>query len=439
MAVGLPDSVIDEFLDFLEGKLVAGSIEPNVAPGTALSMTAPAKAQNLMKYPIRFPFLLSFILLPLTLGGRAEDSRAGGYRSVADRIANRSYPSIFQAWNPADNLADEDPLVTAARHDLIFHGASFYGLVWDNANEGLATGFTPESLADAPARRDALMRLNPNLILIMEIRYRDAREDFLGAGHGWWRRDENDELVMGWEEGGFIQMDYSNPDFRGHVARRAAAAIASGAVDGIMLDWWDEDEDRLALVRTIREQIGSDALILVNANDREIPMTAAYINGLFMECYRSGSAAEWSRIENTLIWAEAHLRAPRINCLETWFHHSRSDLDLMRATTTLVLTRSEGYALFSDPNPLPKPDHLHDWYDFWDADAGVPVAAGETWPDGSVRRSFSNGMVVYNRMGNPPVAVRFERPMFSVATGQTSVEHEVPSSDGDIFLKSTDN
>jgi hypothetical protein len=38
--------------------------------------------------------------------------------------------------------------------------------------------------------------------------------------------------------------------------------------------------------------------------------------------------------------------AERINCLESWFHQSRDDLNLMRATTTLALTRSDGYALF---------------------------------------------------------------------------------------------
>ena len=48
----------------------------------------------------------------------------------------------------------------------------------------------------------------------------------------------------------------------------------------------------------------------------------------------------------------------------------------LRATTTLSLVRSDGYALFSDPNPLPTPDHLHDWYPFWDKSLGKTAGDG---------------------------------------------------------------
>jgi len=35
------------------------------------------------------------------------------------------------------------------------------------------------------------------------------------------------------------------------------------------------------------------ALIIANANDRTTPQTAPYINGYFMECYRSRTAKDW--------------------------------------------------------------------------------------------------------------------------------------------------
>ena len=115
-----------------------------------------------------------------------------------------------------------------------------------------------------------------------------------------------------------------------------------------------------------------------------------------MECTESKTAQDWQRIADTLAWAKAHLRQPRINCLETWYHQSRDDLNLMRATTTLALTHSDGYCLFSDPNPLPTPDHLHDWYSFWNKSLGRPVGKGNANSDGTVRREFENGTVVYN-------------------------------------------
>ncbi len=354
--------------------------------------------------------------------------------TVEARIAARTFPSVFQAWNRADNLPNEDPAVTLARHDLVFHGASFFGLQWDNPAIGLATGFTTESLSRGLARRAALLARNPRQLFLMEIRYRDAARGYLPANHAWWKRDRDGQFVAGWEEGGYLLLDFANPAFREQVVRQCEAAVTSGVVDGVMLDWWDDDDDRLALVTAIRTRIGAHALILVNTNDRITPRTAPFVNGYFMECYRSESAEDWRRIADTLTWAEQHLRAPRINCLETWYHHYRNDLNLMRAVTTLSLTLSDGYCLFSDPNPLPTPDHLHNWYAFWDAKLGKPLAPGRLRPNGSILREFEHGAAVYNPMGNPSVILSFDTPRTSVATGIIAGTHTLNGGDGDCYL-----
>lgn len=106
----------------------------------------------------------------------------------------------------------------------------------------------------------------------------------------------------------------------------------------------------------------------------------------------------------------------------------------MRATTTLALTHSNGYCLFADPNSLPTPDHLHDWYPFWEKSLGKPTGPGKKQKDGSTRRQFERGMVVYNPMGNKTVAVTFSQPRKSLATGKVGTRHSVNSADGDIFL-----
>lgn len=59
-----------------------------------------------------------------------------------------------------------------------------------------------------------------------------------------------------------------------------------------------------------------------------------------------------------------------VDCVETWFHRSRDDVALMRAVTTLTLTHGNGCCLFSDPNPLPTRDHLHNWHAFWNKSLG---------------------------------------------------------------------
>jgi hypothetical protein len=111
------------------------------------------------------------------------------------------------------------------------------------------------------------------------------------------------------------------------------------------------------------------------------------------------------------------------------------DLNLMRAITTLSLTHSDGYCLFSDPNPLPTGDHRHNWYPFWDQSLGRPISAGVTAPDGTFRRKFENGDIVYNPMGNKTVKIVFDEARTSVATGRTSKSHTLKSPDGDMYLK----
>jgi hypothetical protein len=356
-------------------------------------------------------------------------------RSLRQRIEGREFPSVFQAWNSAQNVQDGSPLHTIARHDLVFHGPEFFGLRWNRRPTGLANGFDSTSVEKARAFRQTLLNLNPNVILIAEIRYRDAHKTYLPEGHKWWLRDSQGKIVAGWDEGGYLCLDFHNPEFRSQVARQAKAAVDSGAVDGVMLDWWSDDDSRLALVKEVRKAVGDQAIILANANDRKTPQAAPFINGYFMECYKSNSAQDWQEIAETLAWAEVNLREPRVNCLETWFHRSRDDLNLMRATTALALTHSDGYCLFSDPNPLPTPDHLHNWYPFWNRSLGRPIAKGWKSADGTVRREFEKGTVVYNPMGNKAAAVDLIEERRSVATGKVARSHALPALDGDIYLK----
>ena len=352
---------------------------------------------------------------------------------VARRIRGRTYPSVFQAWAGAENVQDESRLHTMARHDLVFHGVGGFGLRWDGRPSGLATRLKPDSIPRGRDMRRRLLALNPNLVLLAEIRYRDASGRFLPDDHPFWRRRDG-KRIAGWAEGGFYQLDFSSPAYRAHVARRAGAVVASGVVDGVMLDWWRDDDDRLALVRAVREAVGPDALILANANDHTTPRTAPFINGYFMECYRSKNATDWARISKTLSWAERNLREPRINCLETWYHQSRRDLHLMRATTALALTHSDGYCLFSDPNSLPTGDHRHDWYPFWQKGLGRPAGPATTRSDGAVIRRFTKGWTVYNPMGNREVTLAFPEPVASRATGQTGRTHRLAAPDGDVFV-----
>jgi hypothetical protein len=380
-------------------------------------------------------WLVTGFLVACTACSESRLKRESG-KPVAERIADRDFPSVFQAWNRADNL-HEDPVKTLGRHDLLFHGPSFYGLVWNKESEGLADGFLAESIHQGLKKRSELLTENPNMILLLEIRYRDAHPSYLPEGHEWWMTDSAGNPVYGWREGGFLRLELRNDAFRANVADKAVAAIKSGVIDGIMLDWWNEGEfpeARLDILSRIREQVPQDALILVNANHRKVPRSAPLVNGLFMECYTSSDSADWEQIRTTLVWAETNLREPRINCVEAWFDHSRDDLYKMRAVTTLALTHSEGYVLFSDPNSLPAPDHLHNWYSFWDAKLGFPESGTLQTEAGYFLRYFTCGVAVYNPLGNEDIRIGFQEELISVSTGKKAISHTLNSYDGDIYV-----
>ncbi|MCX7049523.1 MAG: putative glycoside hydrolase [Candidatus Sumerlaeota bacterium] len=401
----------------------------------AQQVVAPAKvsAKSVEKSATKSPEKIAAKVAARTAAEGGDSSTR--WQRTADRIAQRSFPSVFQAWSPADNMKDEEKDTTLARHDLVFGAPESFRLIWSGPYKGLATTFASSSLLAGRAYRQLLHKKNPNLIMIAEIRYRDAIRTWLPIMHNWWKRDTKGKPVMGWEEGGYCQMNLSDAEFRQQVAAQCKAVVASGVFDGVMLDWWEEDDNHVDLAKAVREAVGDSALILVNSNDRKIPRTAPYINGCFMECFRSKSAEDWKRIQETLEWNESHLREPRIVCLETWWRDSREDLNLMRATTALALTRSNGYCLFSDPNTLPTSDHLHNWYPFWEPKLGKPLKLGVVRPDGACEREFENGFALYNPMGNKRVKATFDVVVTRQSNGQKGREFELADCDGEIFLK----
>ena len=424
----------------------------------------------------------------------------------------RTYPSIFQAWNGIENRREEDELSRLARHQLAFaHPYALLRISWDISHkqpyQGLATGLNPNQYNQARERKQQLFSLNPNLQLLVELRYRDAKylsaENENQAQNWWefgfyppdspyWLKDREGRPVIGWGEDtngdGTIDendahlhflIDFTNTEVQQLIVDKAVSLQKSGLFDGIMLDWWNEDsatspisvddrsatiltpeaelEARLSILRKIREQVGDDFLILVNANTRQIPKSASYVNGIFMECYKPEyhkgyNLNQIKRIESTLHWAEQHLKTPRINCLEGWRvvtdylgdqntriaeRNSPENQQWMRMITALSLTHSDGYLLFGDDNAIPTPDHLHNWYDFWDVELGQPVQEqAKQYQDvsGLFIRKFENGWAVYNRSGTMQV-ISFYATVMAVHSRKRQLRHEIPNLDGEIFLK----
>jgi hypothetical protein len=395
-------------------------------------------------------------VVPAAVWGQAlPDSIA---ESIATRVHDREFPSVFSAWNTAEGLykgADgapqplstmEQPLATIARHDLFFNVWQRLGLKLANDQKYaiLTPEFTPESIATALHRRAQLLAANPHLLILVAVNYFSAGRTYLPPESPWWlHNDRNAQFERNNTEYKSSMLDFTNPEFQDKMAQLCNALIRTGVYDGIMLDWWRDDDQwsaaRLVLIRKIRAAIGEKAIIIGNVNGHLATRSAPYLNGMYMEGFNSNFFTDWRTAAENLVWGESHLRQPAITALEGWWSTTgRNDVSLMRMVTTLSLVFSNGYCLFSDPNPLPTPDHLHDWYPFWDKSLGKPAGpqAKVNRPDlnGAYTRRFEKGEVVFNPPGNRPVVVRFPEQRRSAASQAVGNTYTVQPGDGDMFV-----
>ena len=392
--------------------------------------------------------------------------------SARERIGNRNFPSIFQAWAPIlglDHLTWEQ---RRALHDL--HWSSGLATDWDTTvtepYEGLATSLTID-LADSQDIRRRLLAQNPNMVFIRGMSIVTAHDYQLPLDSSFWLRDPSGEIVRTLD--GTPVVNFLKPEVQDLLVRRIIAYDRCGVLDGVFFDnigdqglkWrryyppetTDEDiiQALLNIFRNARKHVRDDFLIIINTNTAKPTPFAAYLNGIFMETgkdYPGGYSRSWlMELEDTLSWAEQNLREPRINCLEGEGMSieppdAPNNLRWMRLFTTMSLTLSDGYVLYTtgyrDLKNLGIPgydhDHGHLWHDFWDADLGSPVGAkGQLYQniDGLFIREFTSGWAVYNRSGNVQTVTL---PRYTTAVGNNklrSLTHLLPDLDGEIYLK----
>ena len=215
-------------------------------------------------------------------------------RDLQERINDAKYPRIGQAWARADNLS-EDNESTIARHDLYFDSAESFGLQWKKTAAGESAELDPCSVEVAKEKRARLLAKNPNMVMLAEIRYHDAKNDLFPSNSPFWQHD-GEHHVVNEAYPQYEKLDYTNPQFQDHVAAQARAAVQSGAVDGVMLDWWHDGKDeksadrqaKLELLKKVRAAVGPDALIMINTNEYKMPdETTKLVNGYYMECSKT--------------------------------------------------------------------------------------------------------------------------------------------------------
>ena len=378
---------------------------------------------------------------------------------IEQRLKSRTFPSVFSAWDGirTQNRPDLSKTEKLALHDLHWH-TPYFGLHFSETPDGWKLVGNLEYARD---KRDEMLALNPNMIFITGVSFRDAFPNAHPQDWPYWLRDESGNRVLS-PSGDTFLTDFTLPGLQDIIVEQAIAVAQCGLFDGIFLDWFHEHFDVLpgyysleeelrakdTILQRIRGSVRDDFLVIINTNRATIPRKAWGINGTFMETLRDN---QWNsdpksythegikEIEDTLLWSEENLREPQINCLEGWGipdepPDSLDNLRFMRVFTTMSLTLSDGYVSYTIENT-----HIHFWHSFWDADLGRPVGPkAQPYEDieGLYIREFTNGWAVYNRSGKAQ-PITLPRVATAVGNGdlRSSTTHLLPDLDGEIYLR----
>ena len=398
---------------------------------------------------------------------------------VRERIQNRTFPSIF-AWGGSHKTLGLDHLTPAQRaalHDLDL--GVWFKVNWDQTPTEPYEKITTSLAGDLSRSRETHQKhldLNPNLISLLTVNHiTHLNDEAFPPDTDFWVRDANGEIAR--RPTGSPIINFLKPEVQDLIAKRIIAVARCGLYDGVHLDQWGDginlgldeplfpvpDEEiiqaRRNILRAVREQVREDFLIVVNGGLKKNPHYADYINGSFMETGRDTpfgySRNELKKIESTLLWSEKNLREPRTNCLEgtgipTEPPDGPTNRRMMRIHTTLSLTHSDGYVMYTTGEgsviicpecPYPwGPGHRHIWHPFWDAGLGYPVgpkAQQYQNIEGLFIREFTNGWAVYNRSEKAQTITlpASAAPVSDRGDNAASPTHLLPDLDGEIYLK----
>ena len=394
--------------------------------------------------------------------------------SIRERMERRSFPSIFSAWggigwSQVVNRSDLSDEAQLALHD--FWWSPKFGLHWDRTEVAPTPGLGTQiagPLVEAQEVRRSLLNLNPNMLFLTGTEWFIAGSlDDFPPDSEFWLRDTNNQIIPHESDlGDYYYINFLHPGYQDILVERIVAAAQCGLFDGIMLDgflnhgtWLADDysvpEEEIitalsGVFRRVRVRVRDDFLILVNANDTKPIRYAEFINGTFMETHRDYPGGytydSLLNLEDVLSWAEENLREPQINCLEgdgmsIEPPDASNNLRWMRVFTTLSLTHSDGYVMYTTGfRELGGPAHGHLWHSFWDANLGRPIGAkAQRYHNinGLFIREFTNGWAVYNRSGTTQTITlpTSATPVSDRGNNAAALTHLLPDLDGEIYLK----
>ena len=368
------------------------------------------------------------------------DSRDPTERTTETMFTKTPYPRICMFWTP---VRGDRSLQGHLRHDLIVTSVDWLGLEWDREPEGLADGFTPESVETAKGKLAELRAEKPDVVLVCELNFYEYHDHALPEDHPWWLRVDGEKEQF-WP--GTHRMDWYNPEYREHIVKQTVALKEAG-VPGVYYDnLRDEPEPWIAMLKEVRARCGDDFLILANygyAID-EYDFAAPYLNGIMYESGFSHGRTEWDDTIAAMQHTASLLKPPTISCIERFEdieegdegplpkrrRPAERDAAARRWSMCYSLIIGDYYYIFSDNTY-----HGHDWYPEYDVKIGLPAEAGKRISSHVWQRRYDKALVVVNLPGaKEPHEVKLECPARDSFTGESGVQFTVAPGDGRILV-----
>ncbi len=398
-----------------------------------------------------FFLLLSVVMIQPIQTIASDDSqstKASGpdqateFTILQDDFTEAPYPRIATLWR---GVRGEQGIESMARHDLIMAGHGSLGLKPNREPIGLSNGFTPESIEDAKKRIVEIRKINPDALIIADLLFYEYPDDWLPENHPWWLRKDGERQQF-WP--GTHRMDWNNEEYRRKVIQQTLALKQTGA-NGVFYDnLRNEPEPWVAFLSELREAIGDEFLIFINAGYDVGTYNFAYpyINGVMYESGWSHDRTDWDETIRQMQYSQSLLREPKISLIER-FEESRSragwpgdskegqkppaDPAARRWSLCYALTIGDFYYLFADNT-----SHRHDWYPEYDVKIGLPMEEGKRMNTHVWIRKYEKAIVVVNLPGaKSDYTMEFEQARHDSLTGEKGKKFMIPPGEGRIFLE----
>ncbi len=351
-------------------------------------------------------------------------------KSINEKLQNRGTINVFRAWTGGKETSWD-------RTNPNIHRYNLYWNVFDGRD-------TPMEKFSGVA---SSTKVSPNLLNLHAIKWNmnytyTEFDDYPGIDRyitkkKWFHEDEHGETVT---------VKFWDDSYPSYLSELAKDSLLKNNADGIMLDWW-QDKQLLKstgllifqakkattnIAKSLRNALGDHAIILGNVGWTFNKTTTKYINGVFLELYKSPGVERYNtneifKMESLLSFYDQNLHSPRLIAMAPWRvsklndplaipPDSKENIKYAKLFTAMAIVVPEnGYILYSDNNwDTDDEDYGSVYYDFYDFDIGKPTSKYIKVGSGFGYKEHQRGFIAYNINSSKKTLTRANGQKFTI-------------------------